>query len=133
MNIKEAVKYVGDNFVYENDPKMIGDTWHVMKMKNGKFKGDCDDFALTCLWFYSDKKILKFLFHLLITHRYKLYRCKTNTGGWHVVGSVDGLWFDNWTKKALPKEEFFTKTKHNIKMRYLSIVFVWYLIIGLFI
>ena len=132
MDIKKAVKYVGDNFVYESDPKVLGDTWQVLKMKDGKFTGDCDDFSLTCFWFYSDKKLSKFLFHLLVTHRYKLYRCKTIYGEWHVIGSVDDLWFDNWTREALPKEQFFAKTKHDVKMRYLSFMFLWFLFMGLF-
>lgn len=132
MNINDAVDYVGKRFIYQKDPKVWGDTWHVLKLKDNQFKGDCDDFALTCFWYYSNQSIAKFLFHLLITHKYKLYRCKDVNNGWHVVGSVDDLWFDNWTKEALPREDFFAKTKHTIKMRYLSIMFVWFLIVGLF-
>ena len=51
---------------------------------------------------------------------------------WHVVGSVDGLWFDNWTREALPKEQFFEKTKHTIKMRYVGFMIGWFMLAGLF-
>lgn len=132
MNIKEAVEYVGKRFVYEADPKVIGDTWHVLPLKDDKFTGDCDDFAMTSLWYISDQKWTRFLYHLLITHKYEIYRCKTVNDGWHIISCVDDLWFDNWTRRALPKDEFFARTKHKIKMRYFSPIIIWFLIVGLF-
>jgi hypothetical protein len=132
MNIYEAVKYVGERFVYESDPTTIGDTWQVLRLNDEKFTGDCDDFALTCFWYVSDQNILRFVLHTFITHKYKLYRCKTINNEWHVVGSFDGLWFDNWTQEALVRAKFFEKTKHTIKMRYLSPMILYFMFVGLF-
>lgn len=134
MDISDAVKYVGDNFVYkaDNHPKIIGDTWQIMKKKeDNKFYGDCDDFAITCFWYYSDQSIIKFLLNLLITHKFKLYRCKTISGQYHVIGCVNDLYFDNWTRKALPKKQFFSNTKHRITMRYIGPIIAYFMFCGL--
>jgi hypothetical protein len=132
MDIKNVVNYVASSFVYKPDPKVLGDSWHVMPLVNNKFTGDCDDFSITCFWYLSNKNLLVFLINLLITHKYALYRCKTINNEWHIVGRFKDLWFDNWSLEALPKEEFFSKTKHIIKMRYYFPIIAWFLIVGLF-
>jgi hypothetical protein len=132
MSIDNAVKYVADRFKWSKDGKMLGDSWRVMPLVNNKFTGDCDDFAITCFWYLSNKNIFTFLLHLLITHKYALYRCKTIGNEWHIVGRYKNLWFDNWTLKPLPKEQFIIETKHSIRMRYISPIIALYLIIGLF-
>lgn len=133
MNIIEAVEYVGSRFVYERDPRTIGDAWRVLPLKDGAFRGDCEDFALTCFWYACDQNIFKFALHTFVTHKYKLYWCKTADNERHVVGSLDGLWFDNWTRKALTREKFFKKTKHTVKMQYLSPIILYFMFVGLFI
>lgn len=135
MNIVDAVKKVSERFEYLKDdhPKFLGDTWQVMKMnEEGKYRGDCDDFAITCFWNYSDRRLFKFLFHLLITRRYKMYRCLTTSHEWHVIGCVDDLWFDNWSLEALTEKDFFEKTNHRITMKYNGFVIGYFLLLGLF-
>lgn len=132
MNIKDAVNYVTDRFVYKTDPKMWGDSWRVMPLYNEEFKGDCDDFAITCFWYVSKQNLFVFLLHLLITHKYALYRCKTVNNEWHIVGRLGDLWFDNWSLKAMPKSEFFDYTLHTVRMRYVSPIIALFLLIGLF-
>lgn len=131
MDIREAVKIVAEKFQYKADNLKLYDSWRVMKLKDDKFAGDCDDFSITCFWYYSDCRLGKFLWNLLVTHKYKLYRVRTTHGEAHVVGCVDDLWFDNFTKKAVPKEEFFETTKHKMLMRYFSPIFAIFLLIGL--
>lgn len=133
MNIKEAVNLVASKFIYKADKLKIYDSWRVMKLQDKHYYGDCDDFSITCFWYYSDKNLKKFIWNILITHKYKLYRVKTVSGGYHVVGSVDDLWFDNWSKEALSKADFFERTKHKITMRYISPIIGTFLLIGLFL
>lgn len=132
MYIEDAVEYVASKFKYSSDGKVLGDSWRVMPLVDNAFTGDCDDFAITCFWYFSNANILVFLLHLLITHKYALYRCKTSNNEWHIVGRINNKWFDNWTLKTLSKEEFFTTTKHTLKMRYFMPTIAWFLIIGLF-
>jgi hypothetical protein len=113
MNIKEAVKVVASKFEYRQDPDFLFDYWYVMKDRNGKYKGDCEDFSLTVFWELSGKKLGKFLWNLLVTHKYKMHFVKTKrTGEGHLVGEYDDLFFDNWTLEDLPKGEFYKKTEH---------------------
>jgi hypothetical protein len=103
-----------------------------MRLVNNVFTGDCDDFAITCFWYLSNQNIFKFLLHLLITHKYALYRCKTINNEWHIVARVGDWWFDNWTLAPMKKEEFFRTTKHKLHARYISPTIAWFLLIGLF-
>lgn len=132
MDLHSAVQLVASKFQYKKDDSVLLDSWFVMRDRDGKYLGDCEDFSLTVFWHVADKSLLKFLFNLLVTHKYKLYRCKDITGGWHAIGAIDDTYFDNWTLKALSKSEFFARTKHQVKMRYVAPVMVLPLIKGLF-
>jgi hypothetical protein len=133
MNVKEAVDYVSSRFRYLADKKLIyGDSWFVMDERDGVMRGDCDDFAITCLWLICDRNIFKFILNVLILHRYRMYFSISPNKENHIVGYAKGLWFDNWSLSALPKEEFLKKTKHKIKLPYFSPIIVVFLLIGLF-
>lgn len=133
MDIKEAVDYVGKRFIYRSDKKFIYDSWSVLSEKDdGKFYGDCEDFSLTSFWLHSNKNILVFLFRLLITHEYGITMCYSKNGEPHAIGSYKGLWFDNWTREALPKQEFLDRTGHKLRFRALNIIMLIPLIVGVF-
>jgi hypothetical protein len=51
--------------------------------------------------------------------------------GGHAVANVGNLWFDNWTKEALPKDEFFDRTKHKKWFMYPMPLMVPFFIYGL--
>lgn len=136
MNITEAVKRVADKFVYRTDLRMfLGflDHWFVIPERDNKLIGDCEDFTLTCFWYHADQSILKFLWHLLITHKYKVYQVKDVNNSNHIVGCTDNLWFDNWTFIALPKTEFFEYTKHTIVRQVYAPFMILPLIAGYFV
>jgi len=119
MKIQEAVKLVASKFLYTPDNHKWFDRWRIMKEdSDGKLRGDCEDFSLTAMWYACDKSLLTFLWKVVITHQYKLYHCKTYANERHAIGYAEGLWFDNWTKEALPKQEFLGHTKHQIKYWY---------------
>jgi hypothetical protein len=130
-DIKQCVLDVAAKFDYRQDPDFLFDYWYVMKERNGKLKGDCEDFSLTVFWFLAGKNLFKFLWHLLIKHDYKLY-IVDSLNGRHVIGCYDDLYFDNWTLKALPKEQFFRVTKHKMVSR-VTILNMWLTLIFGFI
>jgi hypothetical protein len=133
MNVVEAVDYVSSRFRYLYDKKMIiGDSWFVMDERNRIMRGDCDDFAITCLWLICDRNIFKFIWNVLILHRYRTYLAITTTNERHLVGYAKGLWFDNWSKEAMSKDAFLQRTNHKIKYPIFSPAIMFYLLIGLF-
>ena len=111
MDILEAVTAVGAKFVYRKDRIPIFDSWRVMKDKGGIYVGDCDDFSITCFW--------------------HLHYVKSINDGGHLVGSFQGQWFDNWTKKPLPKADFFRVTKHRYRSIIPGPLVAVYLLLGL--
>lgn len=134
MDIKSSVEFVSKRFEYMYDKKMLfSDAWFVMpERSDGKLRGDCDDFALTCIWLTCDKNILKFIWYVLILHKYRLYFSKTKNGENHIVGYVKGYWFDNWSMEALSKQEFLEKTKHKILFFYPNISLLIFMFFGMF-
>jgi hypothetical protein len=113
MDISVAIMLVANRFQYKKDTSVLIDSWSVMRDRNGVFYGDCEDFSLTVFWYMSNQSILKFIWNVLISHRYQLVWCKTKTDELHFYGKVNGLCFDNWTKKALPEKAFLEQTGHK--------------------
>lgn len=134
MNIVDAVRWVGQRFVYMYDKKLpFSDAWFVMPDRHdGKLRGDCDDFSLTCMWLACEQSIWKFIWRVLIIHSYRFYFSKAPNGENHLVGFADGLWFDNWTREALPKEEFLSRTGHKILFFYPNISILIFMFFGSF-
>lgn len=135
MDIKEAVDYVGKRFIYRSDVTgKFFDSWSVLVEKeDGKFYGDCEDFSLTSFWIHAEKNLFVFLFRLLITHQYGLHFSITRNGEKHAIGSYGGLFFDNWSKQALPKDEFLKLTGHKIKFRFFNVIMILPMIVGVFL
>lgn len=131
MDVKQAVLKVANKFRYLADKKAIlGDRWFVMREKQGILAGDCDDFALTTIWEICDRSLVKFILNVILLHRYRMYFCITSTGEPHIVGYAKGLYFDNWTKQAMPKNQFIEHTKHTIKLPYPSPIVLWFMLLG---
>ncbi len=131
MSIQKTVTAVATQFDYQKDPKWWIDPWTVMKQKQGKLRGDCDDFTITCL--YRHLGFWAFIWRVCITHSAQIHRVKTPQGDTHVVGCVEGYWFDNFTLCAIQgREQFFIATGHTYLMRYYAPLFLIKLIAGLF-
>lgn len=130
--MEKNIRWLFSNFQYQADRKNLWDQWFVMKQKDGKYYGDCDDFTVTGLWLLCDCSLWKFVWRVLILHRYKIHRVKTVNGGFHVVAEVEGLWFDNWTGQMLQKEAFFNHTGHQYLKQYWAPYIISCLIVGLF-
>jgi hypothetical protein len=114
MKVEHALNIMRDKFEYRADRKFfVIDSWSVLKERSGSYFGDCDDFALTTIWLINDESLFKFLWNTCIVFKHRLHKVRTESGGHHIVAQVGDLWFDNWTKKALSKEDFFKETKHK--------------------
>ena len=133
MQLEAAIDLVKHRFVYQADQLRVFDSWRVMKLQDGRYRGDCEDFALTVYWHVCDHDAVKFLWNLLVTHRYGLIRTRTARGEAHVVGAFQDQWFDNFTKQSQSKENFFQTTGHHSTLRYPGPLIALYLLIGLFV
>lgn len=133
MDIYKAITLVSSKFIYTPDIKTTFDVWRVMDLGHGVFRGDCEDFALTVIWYACDCSRLKFLWKTCFTREYQLHQVYDFKGNRHVVGSNDGLWFDNWTMKALNRSEFFQTTKHEYVKTYFLPSMIFALITGFWV
>ena len=100
MNKYDASASVDKSFVYTSD--VGGERWRIMKpTADGKLEGDCEDYALTVLYYVADKSLLKFWFYL-ITFQAVIWHCKTINGTHHAQLWFRGRWIDNigatWSK-----------------------------------
>jgi hypothetical protein len=131
MDITQCVRDVAGKFSYKPDGLKYIDTWNVMSSKDGIYRGDCEDFTLTVFWLHANKNIWVFLWRLLITHQYGMYFCVSRNGERHAIGRYGDLWFDNWTRRAVPGDEFIARTGHKIYFRLISPIMVLPLLFGL--
>ena len=131
MNLEASIKYVSERFEYRADPKFF-EYYTVMKDDNGVMRGDCDDFSVTVIWKVCGSNIWNFIWNVLILHRYRLYFSKAKNNAFHLVGKVGEKYFDNWTYRALDKEEFLKATGHKLYFFIPSPLMIIYLILGLF-
>lgn len=132
MDLHSAIRLIASRFQYKKDDNRLVDSWSIMKERDGKYRGDCEDFSLTVFWHMSDKNLFKFLFNLCVTHKYGLIWCKTKTGELHMIGRYGDLYFDNWTLAALEKNDFFQRTGHRKIMQMVMPLCIVQLIKGLF-
>lgn len=134
MEIQEAVAKVSKKFKYVKDrPIVISDWWSVMQSdEDGWLYGDCDDFAITAIYEACDRNKLKFIWNFLILHKYRVYFARTMTGETHAIGYGEGLFFDNWSREALTKDEFLKRTGHKIYTFFPSPVVLYFMLFGLF-
>lgn len=131
MTLDEACFYVASDYTYRSDGRhLIGDSWRVMRRP---MEGDCDDYLMTVFWHLSGENLPRFLWNLLITHKYEVHRVKTMSGAYHVVGCFGGQWFDNWMYRPRDKGTFFTNPDHTYLRRYYAPKIAYSLLVGLFV
>ena len=130
--IEQTLDHVGGKYIYKNDPGILKDAWFVMRNQpNGFYYGDCEDFSLTVFWIMCNASLLAFVKHLLIG-TYRLHFVTSNGNEGHCVGEFMGLYFDNWTKQALTRDEFLQRTGHSYRKRFSPPVVLCKLLVGLF-
>lgn len=91
-----SVQELNDRFVYKRDRK---EHWTILRNLTGPLEGDCEDYALTLLWFESQRSTVRALW-ALFRGTYKIWFCYyTPTGEGHAVLSHDGEYIDNIQKR----------------------------------
>lgn len=99
QKIYEALSIVNSNFIYKKD---IGlDKWKILN--DGNWSGDCEDYAITTIWLYSDKKWTTFLWNL-ISFKFVIWYCVLPNGLAHAATKFDGKYFDNIQAGLVSKE-----------------------------
>ena len=92
---------------YDKDQYGMNDAWKIIYGPNaeGKFVGDCEDYALSILYRICGESYIK-MWWMLITHQAGI--CLVGPSKWklsHAVLRYKGEYVDNWTKKFGPKSE----------------------------
>jgi len=94
---------------YRYDKEQYGssDAWVIIRSESeeGKFEGDCEDYALSLLWRLSDKKDWKMWWMLLTRQAGICAVGSSKTKITHAVLRYKGEYIDNWTRKFGSKQE----------------------------
>jgi len=112
MNQQERDKIVADfdakwEYRYDKDQYGMADAWKVIyrESDNGKFVGDCEDYALSILYRLCGESHLK-MWLMLITHRAGICLVGPNKRQVsHAVLKYKGEYIDNWTCKFGSKDK----------------------------
>lgn len=89
------LKDLTERYVYKYDPSY--DQWRILKLEDGKYQGDCEDFSLSVLYYVvCQGSWLKFWW-LLFTFQAEICGCDTKNGG-HAVLRYGDQYIDNWSK-----------------------------------
>lgn len=127
--LDNIVKNLKSNFVYTRDHKFF-DAWQVMsKQKDGKYYGDCEDFALTVIWKLCNENLFLFTINFLILHRYHIWLAKTDEV--HAVGYAQGKYFDNIYGRTMTRKQLKESTDIKLWVPMLSPLIASKLIFGL--
>ena len=91
-------------YEYKYDPKGR-DVWFVIKLnEQGMYRGDCEDYSLSVLYYVvCQGSWLKFWW-LLFTFQAEICGCETKGGG-HAVLRYGDMYIDNWSKAWVERED----------------------------
>lgn len=101
-------------YQYRFDPSY--DKWRILSINN--FSGDCEDYALSVLYYVICNQSLSKFWKLLVFGDAKI--CYAENGGGHAVLQLDGMYIDNWTKDWVSRERMeslghkFHKTDYKV-------------------
>lgn len=93
MNLKDFNTLY--NYKYDPDGR---DLWRVIKPVEEVYRGDCEDYALSVLYYVVCKESWLKFWWMLFTFSAEICGCKTEAGG-HAVLRVGNMYIDNWTKE----------------------------------
>ena len=94
-----TLKDFTERYVYKYDPSY--DQWRILPAND--LSGDCEDFALSVLYYViCEESLIKFWYELIFGKAKIHY---VNNDGGHAVLQWDGMYIDNWTKEFVTREE----------------------------
>lgn len=105
MDLEESINRVNKRFKYRRDASiyLLPESWRIIGSSG---EGDCEDYSLTVIWEYSNRNVLKWLWHVGAGD-FELWHCKSPRGVGHLITkqkSTD-LWFDNITRRPVTRAE----------------------------
>ena len=87
-----------NHYSYKYDPSY--DHWRILPAND--LSGDCEDFALSVLYYVICNESLFAFWYQLIFGQAKIHYVDNNGG--HAVLQWDGNYIDNWTKEFVSRE-----------------------------
>jgi len=87
---------------YKHDPDGR-DMWRVIKPVEEVYRGDCEDYALSVLYYVVCKESSIKFWWMLFTFSAEICGCDTRNGG-HAVLRAGGMYIDNWTKEWVDRD-----------------------------
>ena len=91
-------------YSYKYDPEGR-DMWRVLKLdKLGMYRGDCEDYALSVLYYVICKESWLKFWWMLFTFQAEICGCETKGGG-HAVLRYGDMYIDNWTQNWVSKAQ----------------------------
>ncbi len=82
------------------------DSWRVLRLDElGQYQGDCEDYALSVLFYVICKKSWLRFWFLLLMFEAKLCYVTTKNGGGHAVLRFGDMYIDNWTQDWVSKAQ----------------------------
>jgi len=101
MNVDAVQQDLNTRFTYRRD---TGERWTILR-GDGPVQGDCEDYALTLIWLYEARSILRFWFGLLI-FRYVIWHCVSPGGEKHAIVWCRGRgWTDNIQRRMVRRTD----------------------------
>ena len=107
MTERHIAEEFAKNWKYRYDREQYGlpDAWHIIhETTDGKWVGDCEDYALTMLWLLKGKSYRAFWWSLVCG---EAKVCCVGPSKWKVTHAVlryKGHYIDNWTKEFSSKQ-----------------------------
>ena len=132
MDIKDALQLVNKSFVYTSDRSyyILPETWRVV---GDDGRGDCEDYSLTAVWYYSDGNWLRWMWNITFGP-FRFWYCTMSNGEGHMIteitrGDNAGMFFDN-IQKRLVTNEHLIKKGYTLKSPYYLPVTLYKVIVG---
>ena len=102
-------------YQYDKETYVMADVWKILQpCEDGKYRGDCEDFAFTWAFLESDSNYGKLLWNFL-TGKYKIWYVLNNGGGHAVLELPEGQFVDNWSKRPVPRDYMEGIFNHEFK------------------
>lgn len=125
---------LADNWEYQYDKEtyVMADVWKILEpCEDGKYRGDCEDFAFTWAFIENAESYTKLLWKLA-TGSYKIWYVSNNGGGHAVLELPDGRFVDNWSKRPVPRGYMEEVFDHEFKYSFSFYTILVKLVAGLF-
>jgi predicted transglutaminase-like cysteine proteinase len=109
-------------YQYDKNTYKMSDVWKVLKPSDdGKYRGDCEDFALTWAFLECGESYSK-LYLSILKGTYRIWYIEGKRGGGHAVLELpDGTFVDNWSRRPVTREFMEKNYGHKFIRAFLAV------------